>query len=132
MSRMIVQYIEEQVRQPVPVISGTPDYWEIRKIEEEIFGEAMTLYPGDWREITKESHWKHHARYSFDYAAPGCVWCEDHRQDRVRAMAEVEAKYAKPARRWNDWVYITAARVGIPVGVFSLIFGLWVWLVIAV
>lgn len=105
MSKTIIRYVEEQIGRPVPIVTGTPDIRKIRKIEEEIFGEAMTLYPGDWKDIARDTHWKDHARHSFDYVAPGCVWCEDHRQDRERIKAEAEAKYAEPTRKaWTSWM----------------------------
>lgn len=36
------------------------------------------------------------------------------------------------ARRWDDFMFTTAAKVGIPVGAVLLIVGLWLWLVISV
>lgn len=95
MSRKIVDFVTEQVGQPVRLIRGTPDYYEIRKIEKEIHGEPVTPYPGDWQEISRKRH-RDHSRYSLGYGSPspGCMWCEDDRRRGELIRIEVQGKAA--------------------------------------
>jgi hypothetical protein len=87
----------------ISLVPGVPDYRAIRKIEQEIHGEPLTPYPGEWDEISRVYHHKIHLRYTSMYIS-GCLWCEDRRQDRewAKAEMEVEAKRRKP-RYWNPW-----------------------------
>jgi hypothetical protein len=65
----------------ISLVPGVPDYRAIRKIEQEIHGEPLTPYPGEWDEISRVYHHKIHLRYTSMYIS-GCLWCEDRRQDR--------------------------------------------------
>lgn len=102
MSKKIVEFVTEQVGQPVRLVRGTPDYFEIRKLETEIHGEPVTDYPGEWQNISRERH-RDHSRYSYGHesAWPGCMWCEDMRRSGllIQATAREHAQAERRARR---------------------------------
>lgn len=119
MSKSIIRYVDEQIGQPVPIITGTPDHWKIRKAEREIYGEPLTPYPGDqWNDNwDQDFHWKHHS-YISTFSMPGCMWCEDTRRESEMISAE-RAKPAKVRRKIPFAVKAAAVGFGVWLGIMS-------------
>lgn len=82
----------------ITLVSGKPDYRAIRKIEQEIHGEPITEYPGEWKNYSRDQHLEWHTRYmtfpNGHRVYDGCMWCEDACRDLEATKAGLAVKHA--------------------------------------
>lgn len=89
----------------IMLVPGTPDYRMIRKIEQEIHGEPLTPYPGEWDDVSRKRHRDH---YAYGHPIARCLWCRDDQLDYQVTEANIDAKAA--ADRLAQW-----QRIPVPV-----------------